>query len=101
MTSEPKPPDTDDEESSVWLKYVDRIRLAVLQRRLEAHRLRYEAGEVSRPTPCQCTCGTTIEPALCEHTWDGPWIEDSWGGNGATCSGCGMSFFSHMLRTAP
>lgn len=54
---------------------------------------------------CKCNCGTTTEPRVCEHKWDGP-DEVSGGpgmgyGSSVTCSKCGMSAMSHDMRCCP
>lgn len=47
---------------------------------------------------CYCAC-TTGGP--CEHRWDGPvWESDDGALSTATCSRCGMTAFSHSMRTA-
>lgn len=97
-----------DERKKDWSvngqRWAEAVKAAIAERklkRLAAHRVRYEKGEVSRPEPCKCTCGLrddAVAQHVCEHTWDGPCVEDSFGGHGATCSGCGMAIISHLLR---
>lgn len=49
------------------------------------------------PNACYCACG---HGGPCEHSWDGePYESDGlWT---TTCSRCGMTAFSHSMRTAP
>ena len=49
------------------------------------------------PHACYCACG---HGGPCEHSWDGePYESDGlWT---TTCSRCGMTAFSHSIRTAP
>lgn len=41
-------------------------------------------------------CGTKDD---CDHKWDGPEI-DIGNGSSASCSKCGMSAYTHSVRTA-
>lgn len=67
---------------------------------LKAHRFSHYAGIFPLDHPCHCECGSG-DHKKCEHSWDGPEHEDSFGGVGVTCSNCYTPFISHLLRTGP
>lgn len=50
------------------------------------------------PDSCYCAC---VTGGPCEHRWDGSvWESDDGALSTVTCSRCGMSAFSHLMRTA-
>ena len=88
-----------EEDFTKWIHdSIDEKRVHELKR----HRFCHFAGIYPLDHPCCCDCGLTGgHPDNCEHVWDGPDIEDSFGGVGVTCSNCFMPFISHLLRTGP
>lgn len=68
------------------------------QRLAEEHGLPLQSlRSTFNPSACYCACGTG---GPCEHDWDGePYESDGmWS---RTCSRCGITAFSHTMRTAP